>query len=64
MKETKRSENIRKKIGMSRAAFSKRYNIPIRTLENWDAGVNEAPEYVMDLLERVVDEDIKNIESK
>lgn len=52
-----RSEEIRKISGLSRAAFSRKYNIPIRTLEDWDAGKSNAPEYVLDLLERAVLED-------
>lgn len=52
-----RSESIRKKTKMSRTAFCKKYNIPLRTAEAWDAGDREAPEYVMDLLERAVNED-------
>ena len=52
-----RSEEIRKILGISRAAFSRKYNIPLRTLEDWDAGKKNPPEYVMDLLERVVNED-------
>lgn len=54
-----RSESIRKTTGMSRTAFCKKYNIPLRTVEAWDAGDREAPDYVMDLLERVVAADRK-----
>ena len=43
----------------SRAAFSLRYNIPIRTLENWESGKSKCPEYVRELLERAVKEDVK-----
>lgn len=53
------SERIRKILGVSRAEFGRRYNIPIRTLEAWDAGLREPPQYVLDLLERVVTEDAK-----
>ena len=52
-----RSEQIRAILGISRAEFSRRYNIPLRTLEAWDAGVNTPPEYVIDMLERIVKED-------
>ena len=52
-----RSEEIRKMLGISRAAFSRKYNIPIRTLEDWDAGKKNPPEYVMNMLERIVNED-------
>ena len=53
------SERIRKMLGVSRAEFSRRYDIPIRTLENWDAGKRLPPDYVVKLLERVVKEDMK-----
>ena len=36
---------MRNYIGVSRAEFSRRYNIPIRTLESWEAGVRTPPEY-------------------
>lgn len=41
-----------------RAAFAREYRIPIRTLENWESGVNEPPAYVFDLLARAVVEDL------
>jgi len=41
---------LRQALGLSRAALSREYGIPIRTLENWDAGVAEAPRYVSDLI--------------
>lgn len=53
------SEMIRRNAGMKRPEFSKKYNIPVRTLENWDSGASEAPEYVLDLLARVVWEDLE-----
>lgn len=55
--EVPRSAQIRGILGISRAEFSRRYNIPIRTLEDWDSGKAKAPGYVLDLLERVVRED-------
>jgi len=55
-----RSESIRKRTKMSRTAFCKKYNIPLRTVEAWDAGDREAPDYVMDLLEKVVEADEKD----
>lgn len=48
---------IREIVGLSRAEMSRKHNIPIRTLENWESGVNEAPDYTIDLLARVVLED-------
>jgi len=51
------AREIRELLGVSRAEFSRRYKIPVRTLENWDADVNKAPEWALSLLERVVKED-------
>ena len=48
---------MRNNIGVSRAEFSRRYNIPIRTLENWESGKSKCPDYVRQLLERAVLED-------
>lgn len=48
---------MRNYIGVSRAEFSRRYNIPIRTLENWESGKSKCPDYVKQLLERAVLED-------
>ena len=52
-----KSEEIRAILGISRAEFGRRYNIPIRTLEDWDSGKSKPPAYVAELLERVVKED-------
>ena len=51
------SERIRRMLGVSRAEFSRRYGIPVRTLEEWDAGRRTPPEYVVNLLERCARED-------
>lgn len=50
---------MRELLDKSRIAFSKQYNIPIRTLENWESGKSHCPEYVRQLLERAVKEDAK-----
>lgn len=51
------SKELRTILGVSRAEFSRRYNIPIRTLENWEGGTARPPEWAMALLERAVRED-------
>lgn len=42
---------------LTRPKFSARYNIPVRTLENWETGVSACPEYTRAMLERIVIED-------
>lgn len=48
---------IRKRSGLSQAKFCEKYGIPKRTLENWEQGSRECPDYVLVLLDRVVRED-------
>lgn len=45
---------MREHLKISRAEFSRRYNIPIRTLESWESEVRTPPEYVLQLLEESV----------
>lgn len=48
---------MRERLNVSRAEFSRKYNIPVRTLENWESGKSKCPDYVRQLLERAVLED-------
>lgn len=50
-------KEMRKLLGLSQAAFGKKYNIPVRTIEQWESGRRKAPIYVLELLERAVVED-------
>ena len=50
-------KEMREYLNVSRAEFSRRYNIPVRTLEDWESEKRNPPEYVISLLERVVLED-------
>lgn len=56
-KENMSTMEMREHLKISRAEFSRRYNIPVRTLENWESGKSKCPDYVRQLLERAVLED-------
>jgi len=43
-------KKIREELGMNRTAFSQYIGIPLRTLEEWEAGRRQMPEYVLRLL--------------
>ena len=63
-----RPEEIRKLSGLSQRAFSAKYGIPTRTIEDWETGKRNAPDYVLAMLERIVREDFncpkeKNIDN-
>jgi len=49
-----RIEELRNMTGLSRAAFGRKYNIPIRTLEGWEYGKRQPPEWLPDLLEKAI----------
>lgn len=43
-------KTIRERYGYSRAAFARLFNIPIRSLENWDSGSRQMPDYLKILI--------------
>lgn len=45
---------LRQSTGLSQAAFCERFDIPKRTLENWETGSRTPPPYVVKLLEAAV----------
>lgn len=49
--------DIRKMTKLSRAEFCRRYNLPLRSVEDWEAGAHSPANYLSDLLERAVRED-------
>lgn len=48
---------LRAQTGLSQIAFCKKYNIPLRTLQHWEAKTRIPAEYIIDLIERVIDLD-------
>lgn len=43
-------KGIREMLGMNRTEFSQYMDIPLRTLEEWEAGRRQMPEYVLRLI--------------
>ena len=50
---------MRAMLGESQQKFGNRYNIPLRTIQQWESGERKCPAYVTELLERAVLEDSK-----
>lgn len=48
------ADNLLNYTGLNRKQFCMEYNIPYGTFEKWQYGTRECPEYVKDLLDRVV----------
>lgn len=47
-------------LGDTQKEFAARYNIPFRTVQNWEAGVRKPPEYVLNLLGSRIQADLIN----
>ena len=45
-------KEMRELLHESRAAFSRRYNIPVRKPENWEVEKNKCPDYIRELLKQ------------
>lgn len=50
MDSAKIIRDLREQTGMSRKEFSEYTQIPVRTLEDWEAGRRTPPEYIPRLL--------------
>lgn len=44
-------KHLREAAGVSRRAFSEYFNIPYRTVQDWELGARVPPEYVIDLIQ-------------
>lgn len=51
---------MRMRLGDTQSEFSARYNIPFRTIQNWENGVRKPPEYILRLLESRTESDLIN----
>lgn len=51
---------MRTQLGDTQSEFAARYNIPFRTVQNWETGLRRPPEYIMNLLESRIREDLIN----
>lgn len=43
-------KELRQQSGMNLTQFSKYFGIPYRTIQNWENGVRQCPEYLLDLM--------------
>ena len=49
-KQINKLEKMRENLGMNRTEFSRYIGIPLRTLEEWEAGRRKMPDYVLRLI--------------
>lgn len=46
-------KEICEKYGFSQSALARRFNIPLRTVQNWHEGTRKPPEYVVGMIEEI-----------
>ncbi len=51
---------MRIQLGDTQSEFAARYNIPFRTVQNWETGMRKPPEYIINLLEQRIKDDLVN----
>ena len=51
MNTMNRFQELRKATGMSQTRFAEYFGIPRRTVQNWDLGLRQCPDYLIDLME-------------
>lgn len=46
---------LRDRTGLSQSGFSRKFGIPVATLQHWEQGVSSPPSYVPGLIEKILD---------
>lgn len=52
-------KRIRSKTGLTQTEFAKKFGIPKRTIENWEAGSRKCPSYLLALINEKVESEQK-----
>lgn len=60
MEEKTPMREICEEYGLSRADLSRKFKIPLRTLENWLSGVRNPPVYVVEMIRTILEHERKN----
>lgn len=50
-------KELRESTGLSQSKFAKKFHIPIGTLQHWEQGVRKPPEYVIYMIEVLINND-------
>lgn len=46
---------LRDRTGLSQSGFSRKFGIPVATVQHWEQGVSSPPSYVPGLIEKILD---------
>ena len=48
-------KELRKRLGLSQAKFAEKWEIPKRTIEDWEAGKREVKGYIVSMMYKIVE---------
>lgn len=48
-------KEIREMTGLNQTQFARKFDIPLRTYQNWEGGRRNPPEYVINMLRKLVE---------
>ena len=54
MEEKTPIAQICERYGLSQTALAKKFEIPLRTVQDWHAGRRKAPDYVVKMIDRLL----------
>lgn len=52
---TEKLKSFRASYGLSQSEFAKKFHLNVATLQKWEQGVNPTPEYVIFMMEKIID---------
>lgn len=52
-----KARELRNRTGLTQAAFAEKFEIPKRTVENWEGEKSNPPGYVLKMLEKLIELD-------
>lgn len=52
-------KEIREMTGLNQTQFARKFDIPLRTYQNWEGGRRNPPEYVITMLRKLVEIEYK-----
>lgn len=55
METDKRLKQLRSECGLSQNKFAKLFHMSARTLQHWEQGERKPPEYIVDMMEKIID---------
>lgn len=57
-------KELRESLGLSQSKFAEKFYLSVRTLQNWEQGYRETPEYVIKLIEKIIESEVKNMKHR